>query len=171
MILIKRNRAMKKYQIEIKWALLFSVMGLVWMLLEKVSGLHDRYLDYQLYLTNIFAIPAIWLFVLAFKDKKNNFYNGRIRYLQGVKTGLIMTVLIAMLSPLTQWVTSEIITPNYFANVIVRSVELGYYPDTAAAEAQFNYPSFAKQGVIGALIMGVITTLIVMIFVRTKEVK
>lgn len=93
---------MKKYRIEIKWALLFSVMGLAWMLLEKVSGLHDRYLDYQLYLTNIFAIPAIWLFVLAFKDKKNNFYNGRMSYLQGVKTGLIMTVLIAMLSPLTQ---------------------------------------------------------------------
>lgn len=162
---------MKKYRIEIKWALLFSVMGLAWMLLEKVSGLHDRYLDYQLYLTNIFAIPAVWLFVIAFQDKKNNFYGGSITYLQGVKTGFIMTVFIALLSPLTQWITSEVITPDYFANVIVRSVELGYYPDTATAEAQFNYPNFAKQGVVGALIMGIVTTLIVMLFVRTKRVK
>jgi len=35
-------------------------MSLVWMLLEKLTGLHGKYIDYHLYLTNVFAIPAIW---------------------------------------------------------------------------------------------------------------
>lgn len=59
---------MQNVRIELKWAILFSIMGLVWMLLEKWVGLHDRYIDYHLYLTNLFAIPAIWFMVTALKD-------------------------------------------------------------------------------------------------------
>lgn len=61
---------MKNLKIEIKWAIYFAVMSLVWMLLEKWSGLHGKYIDYHLYLTNLFAIPAILFMVLALKDKK-----------------------------------------------------------------------------------------------------
>ncbi|HLT88213.1 MAG TPA: hypothetical protein VKZ57_11530 [Sphingobacterium sp.] len=69
---------MKNISIEIKWAVLFSIMTLLWMVLEKLCGLHGKYIDYHLYLTNLFAIPAIWFMVLALRDKKKNFYAGRI---------------------------------------------------------------------------------------------
>ena len=148
---------MEKIKIELKWALIFSVAGLLWMVLEKVTGLHDKYLDYQMYLTNLFAIVAVWLFVLALKDKKRNFYGGTITYKQGFVSGLLLTVFIALLSPLTQWITSYVITPEYFPNVIKRSVELGYYKTTAEAAAQFNYTNYATQGFLFALVIGVIT--------------
>ncbi len=160
---------MENVKIEIKWAIVFSVMGLLWMVLEKLSGLHSTYIDYHLYLTNLFAIPAIWVMVLALKDKKKSFYNGEISYKQGLISGILLSVFIAMLSPLTQWITSYVITPEYFPNVIKRSVELGYYKTTAEAEANFNYSNYAIQGLIGAVAMGVITTAIAMIFIRTKK--
>lgn len=159
---------MKNMKIEIKWALIFSIVGLVWMLLEKLSGLHGKYIDYHLYLTNLFAIPAIWIMVLALKDKKNNFYDGNMTYVKGMISGIILSSIITLLSPLTQWITSYIITPEYFPNVIKRSVELGYYPTTEAATAYFNFNNYVIQGAIGALIMGIITTAIAMIFIRTK---
>lgn len=159
---------MKNISIEFKWAIIFSLMGLVWMLLEKLSGLHSTYIDYHLYLTNLFAIPAIWVMVLALKDKKKKHYSGNITYLNGLMSGIVLSVFIAAISPLTQWVTSYVISPEYFPNVIKRSVELGYYKTTAAAEANFNYNSYATQGVIGALVMGIVTTAIAMIFLRTK---
>lgn len=162
---------MEKLKIEIKWAFLFSIMTLLWMALEKLSGLHSKYIDYHLYLTNLFAIPAIWFMVLALKDKKKNFYVGNMTYKQGLISGIIVSVIIALLSPLTQWIISYVITPEYFPNVIERSVELGYYKTTAEAEANFNYVNYAKQSAIGALVMGVITTAIAMIFIRTKETK
>lgn len=155
--------------IEIKWALIFSVFTLCWMLLEKWTGLHSRYIDYHMYLTNLFAIPAIWLMVLALKDKKKNFYQGRMYYIQGLLSGLLLSVLIALLSPLTQWVSSYVISPEYFPNVIKRSVELGHYKNTAEAESYFNYRNYAVQGAVGALIMGLATTAIAMIFIRTKK--
>lgn len=107
--------------------------------------------------------------VLALKDKKKTFYKGEMSYKQGLISGIILSVLIALISPLTQWITTYVIAPEYFPNVIKRSVELGYYPNMEEARAQFNYSNYALQGAIGALVMGVATTAIAMIFIRTKN--
>ena len=160
---------MKNITIEIKWAVIFSIVGLLWMLLENLSGLHGEYIDNQQYLTNLFAIPAIWMMVLALKDKIKNYYHGQITYKQGLICGIILSITIALLSPLTQWITTFVIAPEYFPNVIKRSVELGYYQTTAEAQANFNFKNYAIQGMIGALGMGIITTAIAMIFIRTKN--
>lgn len=159
---------MKNIRIEIKWAIYFVLMTLAWMLLEKVSGLHGKNIDYQMYLTNVFAIPAIWFMVLALKDKKKNYYSNFMTYKQGLISGVILSLFIALLSPLTQWIISYVISPEYFPNVIKRSVELGYYPNTEAAEAQFNYKNYAISSTIFAFIFGVLTTAIAMIFIRSK---
>ncbi len=160
---------MENVKIEIKWAIIFTIVGLLWMVLEKLVGLHDKYIDYHIYLTNLFAIPAILMMVLALKDKKKNFYQGQMSYKQGLITGVVLSIFIALLSPLAQWVTTYVITPDYFSNVIPRSVELGYFDSIADAEDNFNYKNYAIQGFIGALIMGIATTAIAMIFLRTKK--
>lgn len=162
---------MKNLKLELKWAIIFVIMSLAWMVLEKLCGLHGKYIDYHLYLTNLFAIPAIWVMVLALKDKKKNHYNGNMSYKQGLISGIFISIFIALMSPLSQWVISYIITPEYFPNVIKRSVEIGYFKTTAEAEAQFNYPNYAKQSAIGALVMGVLTSAIAMLFIRTKSSK
>jgi hypothetical protein len=136
---------------------------------EKVAGLHDKYIDYHIYLTNLFAIPAIIMMVLALREKKKQVYNGKMTYGQGLISGIIISAIIALLAPLTQWITSYVITPEYFPNVIKRSVELGYYKTKEEAAANFNYTNYAIQSSIGALIMGIATTAIAMIFIRSKK--
>lgn len=160
---------MNNLKIEIKWAILFTSVGLLWMVLEKLSGLHDTYIDYHIYLTNLFAIPAIIVMVLALKDKKKNTYSGQMSYKQGLISGIYLSLFICLLSPLAQWITSYIISPEYFPNVIKRSVEIGYYKTTAEAEANFNYTNYAIQGAIGALFMGFLTTAIAMLFIKSKK--
>ncbi|MBK7098771.1 MAG: DUF4199 domain-containing protein [Sphingobacteriales bacterium] len=160
---------MNRIKIEIKWAVIFSAMVLLWMLLEKWSGLHGKYIDYHLYLTNLFAIPAIIIMVWALKDKKRRYYSGQMNYKQGLISGIIISVLIALISPLTQWITTYGITPEFFPNVIKRSVELNYFESTVEAEANFNFANYAKQGLIGALVMGIVTTATAMIFIRSKN--
>jgi hypothetical protein len=160
---------MKNLKTEVKWALIFTLVGLLWMVLEKVSGLHDQYIDYHLYLTNLFAIPAIIMMVMALKEKKHAAYGGRMTYQQGLISGIILALFIAVLSPLAQYITTYFITPEYFPNVIKRSVELGYYANIDDAEANFNYQNYAIQGAISAILMGIITTAIAMIFIKTKK--
>jgi hypothetical protein len=39
----------------------FTIMTLLWMLLEKSVGLHDKHIDKQAIYTNLIALPAITL--------------------------------------------------------------------------------------------------------------
>ncbi len=162
---------MKSIKIEIKWALIFVIMSLLWMWLEKLSGLHSTHIDKHMYLTNLYAIPAIIVYVLALRDKKKKFYQGKMSYVQALVSGLIITAIVALFSPLTQWITSTIITPEYFPNVIEHSLETGYHTSREEAEAYFSLENYMKQSVIGALVMGIITTAVVALFVRTKKSK
>ncbi len=165
----KQTKQMKNINIEAKWAVLFALMALAWMALEKFAGLHSQYLEYHMYLTNLFAIPAILFMVLALKDKKKNYYHGQMTYKQGFVSGLLLSLFIALLSPLTQWITTYVISPEYFPNVIKLSVEMGHYNTVADAEAYFNYQNYAIQSTIFGFVFGVVTTAIAMIFIRTKK--
>lgn len=162
---------MKNIKIEIKWAFIFSVVGLLWMLFEKSAGLHSEHIDKHMYITNFFAVLAILMMVLALKEKKKNDYNGQMNYKQGLISGSILSVFIAILSPLNQWITASFISPEYFPNVIQYSLNTGHFKSLEEAEAYFNLNNYIIQSAIGALVMGVITTMIVMVFMRTKTEK
>ena len=162
---------MGKIKLEIKWAFIFIATMLVWMVLEKLVGLHDTHIDKHMYITNLFAIPAILIFVLALREKKKKDFNGQMSYKQGFISGLIITLIVTILSPLTQWIISTIITPEYFPNVIAHSVETGFHSSLEEAEAYFNLKNYIVQSTIGAFVMGIVTTAVVVIFVRTKPGK
>ena len=160
---------MKNFKIEVKWAFIFIGSLLLWMLLERLIGLHDKHIDKHQYLTMLYSLVAIALYVLAFLDKRKNFYKGLMTYKQGFITGLIITIIVTIFTPLTQWIISSVITPDYFKNVIQYSVKTGYHKSIADAEAQFNLINYIIQSTIGALIMGIVTTAIVAIFTRRKS--
>ncbi|MEX2601575.1 MAG: DUF4199 domain-containing protein [Balneolaceae bacterium] len=153
------------YKIEIKWALIFVVATLTWMTLEMLTGLHDTQIDKHATYTMLFAIPAIAIYVIALRDKRENHYGGVMTYKQGFISGLIITLIVTVLSPVTQFITSTVITPDYFVNVIEYAVEQGELT-REAAESYFNLRSYIIQGLIGVPVMGILTTAIVAFFVK-----
>jgi hypothetical protein len=156
---------MKTIKTEIKWAFIFIVMTLLWMVLERLSGFHSTHIDKHYIVTNFIAIPAIAIYVFALRAKRKNDYGGFMTYKQGFISGLIITAIVTVFSPLTQAITSLVITPDYFPNIIRYSVETGKM-DQAAAEKYFNLSSYIVQGLIGAPVMGLITTAIVAVFAK-----
>lgn len=159
---------MKSRKIEIKWGVLFVLVGLIWMVFEKAMGWHDVNIDKHATYTNFIAPIAIAIYVFALLDKKRNFYHGKMTYMQGFVAGLVITLVVVIFSPLSQYITSTYITPDYFKNVIEYSVSSGQM-EQQAAEEYFNLTSYMKQSVIGASIMGVLTAAVVAIFVRSKS--
>lgn len=164
---MERNIMIAKYKIEIKWSIIFFVVALVWMYLEKLFGLHSTHIDKHPIYTNFFAIPAILIYVFALLDKRNNFFNGKMTYKQGFITGLIITVILALLSPLSQLIISSIISPEYFDNAIEYAIKIGEMTQEDA-EKYFSSSSYIVQAFIGTLIMGIITSAIVAIFTKKK---
>ena len=159
---------MKRFTIEIKWAFIFIIMMLLWMLMEKLTGLHDVNIDKHPIVTNFVAIPAILIYVLAFLEKRRKSFGGYMTYLQGFVTGVIITVIVTIFTPLTQFITSEFITPQYFENAINYSVESGYMTREAAQE-YFNLSNYMVMSTFGAFIMGVVSSAIIAIFTIKRD--
>jgi membrane glycosyltransferase len=137
------------------------------MLLEKTLGWHEeRIADHQ-WLTLLFAPFAILMYLLEMREKRRRVYSGKMTWLQGFISGVILSVFVALLSPLAQYITHEFIIPKYFNNVIEYSVTNDLMTRTKANE-YFNINSYMWQSAFGALGFGIATAAIVAIFVRKK---
>ena len=150
---------------EVKWGLIFVTVALLWMVIERMAGLHGSRIEQHATWTNLFAIPAIAVYVLALRDKRDRDLGGTMTFGQGFVSGLIITGVVAVLTPLSQWLTHTVITPDYFANAIAAADRMGM-SSTADAEAYFNLANYIRLGVVGALAMGVVTSAVVAFFVR-----
>jgi hypothetical protein len=137
---------MQRYKTELKWAAIFVAMMLLWMCLERLGGFHDERIALHPYVTNFIAIPAM-------------------SYGQGFLSGALITLFVTIATPLTQYVTSTIITPHFFENAIRFAVENGKMTQEAAEE-YFSLRNYLVQATIGAPIMGLITSAIVALFAR-----
>ena len=159
---------MQQYAIEIKWGFIFTVAALLWMVFEKMMGWHGPNIDQHMTMTNIFAVVAIAVYVFALREKKNKGLNGVMSWKQGFISGAIITGVVIILSPVSQWITHTIISPEYFPNIINYSIESGN-ATREQAEGYFNLWSYVVQSIIGALVMGLITSAAVAFFVRSKD--
>ncbi len=160
---------MNKFKIEGKWGLVFVVMSLVWMALERLVGLHSTHIDKHAIYTNLFAIPAIAVYVFALLDKRKHDYQGTMTYGQGFMTGVGITVVVTILSPLTGYLTVAAISPDFFPNAIAHAVESGNMT-RADAESYFTVGSYLVQGLIGTPVLGLITAAVVAFFTKRKPV-
>lgn len=160
---------MKKYRIEIKWGVIFTLAALAWLALERITGLHEQYIDKHATYTNLFSIVAITIYVLALLDKRKNFYGNYMTWKQGFFSGVIISVVLAILSPLGQWISHTLIAPDYFKNIISYAVSENMMSRTEA-ESYFSLGNYILQSSVFALIVGIITSAVVAYFVKKNPV-
>lgn len=159
---------MKKRQIEIKWGLIFVIMMLIWMYFEKTMGWHDENIAEHATYTNFVAIPSILIYVLALLEKRKKYFNNVMTWKQGFVSGMMITAVVVILTPISQLITHELISPEYFENVSTYAVSQGQITQEEA-ESYFNLKNYLWQSTFFALIVGAVTSAVVAIFVRRKE--
>jgi len=161
---------MKKITLEIKWGILFSIVSIVWMILEKTVGLHDIHVDKQLRYSYLFAFVALIVYSLALLDKKKQYYKGIMTWKQGFITGIIISFVVSALSPLVNYIIYTYISPTFFENIIRFSVENDIQNQTEA-ESYFCLNSYIIQGISESLSNGILISALVAFFVKTKNNK
>lgn len=62
---------MNAIKLELRWAVIFTLAMWVWMLIERLFGLHSTRIEEHAIYTNVFAIVAITIYVLALRDKRD----------------------------------------------------------------------------------------------------
>ena len=109
---------MRNLKIEFKWAIIFTITTLAWMFLEQTLGWHDEKIADHYWLTMLYIPIAIFMYILALREKRRRFYNKPLTWRQGFLSGIVVSVFAAALSPLAQYLTHHYITPEYFPNII-----------------------------------------------------
>ncbi len=158
---------MKKIFIEFKWAIIFTIAILSWMLLEKTLGWHEEQISDHWWLTMLFVPFAILMFLLEMREKRRRVHDGKMTWLQGFLSGVLLSIFVALLSPLAQYITHNYITPQYFNSVIGYSVTNDLLTRTRVND-YFNINSYMWQSAFGTLGFGTLIAAIVAIFVRKK---
>jgi hypothetical protein len=159
---------MKNRQIELKWALVYVFVFLLWMLGEKLTGLHDEHIDQHQTVTLFFFPLHILIYVLALLNKRKADFQGLMSYKQGLISGVVLSILIGLLSIPAQWVVSTLITPDFFDNAIAYSLEINYHETLEEAQEYFNLESYLLQSSVGSLITGIVLSSIISLFTKRK---
>lgn len=158
---------MSKYKIEIKWALLYVAMVWVWTLGERLIGLHDTYVGLQSNIALLLMIPTFALYFFENYDKKKTYYGGKMSYVQGFTTGLRFTVGMIILTPLIQWVSTSVISPHFFQNMIDYDVRINETP-VDVARSKFNYSYYVIGNVLfDKVVVGTVFSAFSPIWTRT----
>ena len=157
------NALFTTYYHEIKFALMFSGLNILWMLGEKLTGLHDVHIADHAFYTNYFAIPSILLYAVAMYQKQT-LLGGEMNFKQGFMSGLGITMIVTALTPVVQFFIHTIITPEYFINVRAFSIQEGMKPEVA--DTNFTLNSYILLSVFTGFVYGIITTIFTTIMIR-----
>ncbi|MFN0119823.1 MAG: DUF4199 domain-containing protein [Blastocatellia bacterium] len=149
---------------EIKWGVIFSAVQLLWLAGEYMAGLHDKYIARHPVLTMLFVIPAVLMMVLAVREKRREL-GGQLDFKQAFMCGVGVSVVTAFLAPLVQFIFHRIINPGFFSGMIRYAVD-NQKSTLEQAQAFFTLQSYIFQSVVGALVMGTITSLVIAAFMR-----
>ena len=158
---------MKSIALELKWALIFVVAGLAWTGLERLVGLHSTHLAWHPVVTNFFIVVAVLVYFLALRAKRET-TGGTITFKKAFVSGLIITLFVTLLTPLWQYLSATIVSPQYFENVAAYSVSQKLMTEAQAA-SYFSLKNYMVQSVIFAPIAGIITSLLAALIVSRKK--
>lgn len=160
---------MKKFAIEIKWGIRYAFLWILWLFIEKSSGYYESKIsDYALY-SMLFTFVTIFVYYVAIKEKKKDFFKDEMSWKQGCVTGIFLTIVMAILTPLCQIIFHKAIAPEFFPNMIEYSVSKGNSKEIA--ENYFNLSSFIIQNIFSTLSLGVVISAVVALFLQTKPKK
>ncbi len=150
---------MKTWQTEMKWGLVHCGMTIAWALLGKMMGFHAEKIAYNLVFNTLSIVPSFIIYLLALREKRKKAFQGLMSYRQGLASGMLLTVFITALGPLTPLITIGLISPDLFINLTRFTVQSGMMSEAEAAK-QFNMGAFALQGLLAAPVFGLLFSLI-----------
>lgn len=147
--------------VELKWGLTIVFAGFVWASAELLFGFHGSRIESQPRLA-LFWIPLVmFLLVLALLDKRRS-QVGALSYLEGVRSTIIIAIVVAVLSPVFQFAFYQFVDPGFFTAMVELAVSRG----ASLEEAQrFYTPSNyialnTLYGVFGTLATGLVAMVI-----------
>jgi len=159
---------MKNFAIEIKWGIRYIFAYLAWIITEKFLGIYDVRIDNYFMSSVLFYVFAFLIYILAINEKKKYFFKNNMDWKQGCVSGIFLSIVIAILMPISQVVIHKAIAPEFFPNMIKHALASSKNKPEVVMD-NFNLKAYIYQSVFFALSIGVVYSAIVASFLKTKN--
>jgi len=158
---------LKKFEIEFKWALYFTAFNMLWLSLEKYLGWHDELIQFHTFYSLLIIFPQVVFFYLAIREKKYQYYKGKVSWQQAFLSGGILSILIASLSPATIYYMNTFLSPDFIDVAIDRYLISG--GKETSAKNFHSLEAYIKNAILFNVSMGIVISGIVALFLQTKK--
>lgn len=142
----------------LKWGIILSLTGFIWIVLEFIFGFHTDKIQEHAALTNLVLLPVMLVLHLALLE----FYKmtGPKTVFKQMMIGAVsITGITVVLIPFFQWIFFTLINPNFFENFIAFTVDSGKM-SPEAAKAYFNLPSYLTMSVVSSVLTNLVVSAI-----------
>lgn len=153
-----------------------AIASFIWICLEYIIGIHDRYIAYHMYATNVaYILPVVGIY-WAIKKRHATFAKGEFQLKDGLMSGVIVFVTAALLNLPLQLFFLKYINPDFFGNMMAyeakKAIMDGGNSIIAITDAQdyYNTSSYLIQGFTGFLAIGLLVSLMVSFRLVKKDV-
>lgn len=158
---------MKKFEIELKWATAFTAISIAWVYLEKYMGYHDEMVSKQGMFSLLLIIPQALIYLVSIRQKRERYYNGTITWQKAFLSGVVLSAVIAGLSPAAIYLMAEIISPAFFSNIVEYQAAQGVARENL--EQIYNLNSFISQAIFNNLATGVFLAAIIALILKKED--
>lgn len=152
---------------ELKWGVIFSLVSLGWVTAEYLAGFHDRSIASHAIVSVFFMVPAVGMMYLAIREKRR-LAGGRIGFVAALLCGIGVSVTVAVLAPLQEYIFHRLINPNFFERMIEYSTGSGKMT-MEQARSYFTLRSYMMQSSMGAIGMGWVTSVVLAFLMRERS--
>lgn len=142
----------------LKWGILLSLTGFVWVVLEYVLGFQTDKIQQHASITNLVLLPVMLILHLALLE---------FRRITGPKTAfkhlmigaLSITGITVVLIPFLQWIFFTLVNPGFFDTFKKFAVSSGQM-SVEAANAYFNLSSYLTMSVVASVLTNLVVSAI-----------
>lgn len=162
------------FKIVLKYGILIVVFIFLWGVLEYLAGLRvDAFGFHPVATLFSLVIPLVFLY-MGMRERQKK-YSGTFTYGQAFKTGLFITLVVAILYPLGQWLYQALFAPEFFESMQAfteaRQLAEGVDPEVARRlepDEGFSLSRYLLGSFLGAFVAGLVMSAMMALFVRDK---
>ena len=155
-------------KIELRYSVLTSLLVLLWLILEYMTGLQDTYIAWHAVISLLLSviIPAV-TYRLALKEKIEEKFN-KLSFRQALLSGFLMTIFTSIFTVPVQWVFLKYVNPDFLESMIAYTVS-GRGARAEQAAMYLNHTSYIIESAIITLVIGLVLSIILAFRMRTVK--
>ncbi len=154
-------------KIEFRYAVLTSLLMLLWLIVEYVVGLQDTFIAFYPYVSLLSFLIPFFTYRLALIEKIEQKF-GKLSFMQAFLSCFLMTVFVSLLSIPVQLAFLKLINPDFLSSMILYASKSGKQTMESAAY-YLNVSTFTSESVLADFVTGTIISLIMAWSMRTVK--